>query len=97
MCNQAVSLVGAECERRGIATVAIQLLREAAVAVQPPRALLVPFPHGYPLGEPNRPARQRAVVEAALSLLEQAAPPPPVLVEYRESAEIWREEAVKGE
>jgi hypothetical protein len=97
MCNQAVSLVGAECERQGIATVAIQLLREVAEAVRPPRALLVPFPHGYPLGEPKRSARQRAVVEAALSLLEQAAPPPPVLVEYRESAKICREEAAEGQ
>ena len=30
MCNQAVSLVAAELERRGIATVAIQLLRNVA-------------------------------------------------------------------
>lgn len=97
MCNQAVSLVGAECERQGIATVAIQLLREVAVAVRPPRALLVPFPHGYPLGEPKRPARQRAVVEAALSVLEQAAPPPPVLVEYRERADRVGEGVAEGE
>ena len=34
MCNQAVSLVAAELERRGIATVTIQILRYAGRAIQ---------------------------------------------------------------
>ena len=38
MCNQAVSLVAAELERQGIASVAIQLLRVVAEKVRPPRA-----------------------------------------------------------
>jgi hypothetical protein len=81
MCNQAVGLVAAELERQGIATVAIQLLRWVAERVRPPRALLVPFRHGYPLGGPNDPAQQRAVLEAALALLEDPALRPPALVE----------------
>jgi len=85
MCNQAVSLVAAELERQGIATVVIQLLREIAVRVKPPRALLVPFRHGYPLDRPAAPARQRAVIEAALSLLENPGLHSPVLVEYTPS------------
>jgi hypothetical protein len=44
MCNQTVNLVAAELERQGIATVALQLFREIAEAVRPPRALFVPFP-----------------------------------------------------
>lgn len=83
MCNQAVSLVAAEIERQGISTVAVQLLREVAVRVRPPRALFVPFRHGYPLDTPGDAARQRAVVEAALSLLEDADRTPPVLEDYR--------------
>jgi hypothetical protein len=83
MCNQAVGLVAAELERQGIATVAIQLLREVAEKVRPPRALFVPFRHGYPLDAPNDPARQHAVIEAALCLLEDPALRPPVLVDYR--------------
>lgn len=71
-----MSLVAAELERRGIATVAVQLLREIAEAVRPPRALLVPYPFGYPLGAPNDPALQRRVMEAALDLLEEDAEPP---------------------
>ena len=75
MCNQTVCLVSAELERRGIATVAIQLLRRVAVKVRPPRALFVPFPHGYPLNVPGDPARQHAVLEAALRLLETSTTP----------------------
>ena len=82
MCNQTVSLVAAELERQGISTVALQLLREVAEAVHPPRALFVPFPHGYPLDRPNDPARQHAVIEAALRLLEDPGATPPVLVDY---------------
>jgi len=71
MCNQAVCLIAAEIERRGIATVCVVLLREIAEKVRPPRALAVPFPHGYPLGAPNDAQQQREVMEAALKLLER--------------------------
>ncbi len=82
MCNQAVSLVAAELERHGIATVAIQLLRNVAKRVRPPRALFVPFRHGYPLDVPLNSARQHAVIEAALRLLEISDLRPPILVDY---------------
>jgi hypothetical protein len=79
-----VSLVAAELERQGIATVALQLLREVAEKVRPPRALWVPFPHGYPLAAPADPPRQHAVIEAALRLLEEPGLEPPVLRDYGE-------------
>jgi hypothetical protein len=84
MCNQTVSLVAAELERQGIATVCLQLLREVAEKVHPPRALWVPFPHGYPLDKPGDPQRQHAVIEAALKLLEEPNAQPPVLAEFRQ-------------
>jgi len=77
-----VSLVAAELERRGISTVVIVLLREAAIRVRPPRALFVPFPHGYPLGRPGDAARQHAVLAEALRLLEDPSSTPPALVDY---------------
>ncbi len=86
MCNQAVSLVAAELERQGIATVAIQLLRDVAKRVRPPRALFVPFRHGYPLDVPLNPARQHAVIEAALRVLEISELRPPVLVDFELSS-----------
>lgn len=82
MCNQTVSLVAAELERQGISTVLPILLREVAEAVRPPRALAVPFPHGYPLDRPGDPERQHAVIEAALRLLEDPGLAPPVLADY---------------
>ena len=81
MCNQAVGLIAAEFERRGIATVCIILLREVAKRVRPPRALWGPFPHGYPLGAPNDPVQQRRVIVSALRLLD-APGPPPLLEDY---------------
>lgn len=91
MCNQAVSLVAAELERRGIATVALQLLRLVAEKVRPPRALHVPFRHGWTLGAPHDPGAQHGVLEAALRLLEGPWEGGPVLEDYvpggRESGE----------
>ena len=82
MCNQVVCLVAAELERQGIATVVIQLLREVAEKVRPPRALFVPFRHGYPLDAPDDPHKQHTVIEVALKLLEDPSLKPPVLVDY---------------
>lgn len=70
MCNQTVGLIAAELERHGIATVCLQLLRVVAEKVRPPRSLVLPFPHGYPLGRPKDAAGQRAVIRAALELLQ---------------------------
>jgi hypothetical protein len=62
--------------------VALVLLRHVAERVRPPRALALPFRHGYPLGRPNDPAGQRAVLEAALALFERVDAKPPLLVDY---------------
>lgn len=80
MCNQAVSLIAAEIERRGIPTVCLILIREVAEEVRPPRALVVPFPLGYPLGRPHDAEAQRDVMMAALELLEREDVP--VIEEY---------------
>lgn len=76
MCNQTVCLIAAELERRGITTVCIALLHAIVEKVRPPRALVVPFRHGYPLDAPHEPARQRRVLEAALGLCERHGTPP---------------------
>ena len=82
MCNQAVGLVAAELERQGVSTVTLQLLRNVAERVRPPRALFVPFQHGYPLAEPGAPARQHGVIEAALRMLENPELKPPALEDF---------------
>ena len=80
MCNQTVGLVGAELERRGITTVCLQFYRRVAEAVRPPRSLLVPFPLGVPLGAPDEPERQRAVLRRALSVAADGALEPGAIV-----------------
>ena len=74
--------MAAELERQGISTVAIQLLRSVAEKVRPPRALVVPFRHGYPLDRAADPERQLAVIEAALRMLEDQRLQPPAIVDY---------------
>jgi hypothetical protein len=69
MCNQTVCLVQAALERVGITTVSLSLLRDVAATLRPPRVLSVPFPFGFPLGEPQNPALQRRVIAQALALL----------------------------
>lgn len=77
-------LVAAELERRGIATVVISLLREVTEKVRPPRALWVPFKHGYPLGEPGNAELQRRVMIAALKLLKREATNRPLIEDYHD-------------
>jgi hypothetical protein len=80
-----VGLVAAELERQGISTVVINLLRLVTEKVRPPRALYVPFRHGYPLDSPNDPKKQHAVLAAAMNLLENRVLKPPVIVDFRQS------------
>ena len=69
MCNQSVGLIQRAIEFAGITTVSISLLREITEKICPPRALFVPFPLGYPLGEPHNPDLQLRIMRAAFSLL----------------------------
>ena len=69
MCHQAVGLIQAELERRGIRTASITMLPEVTAAVGPPRALSVPYPLGYPLGRPGDPVGQLRVLRQLLRLV----------------------------
>jgi hypothetical protein len=83
-----VGLVAAELERQGISTVAIQLSRRVAEKVRPPRALTVPFRHGFPLGIPDDAEFQQAVILSALRMLEDPNLTPPAIVDYEPEKEI---------
>jgi hypothetical protein len=87
MCNQTVSLVAAEIERSGIPTVVQVFLREVAKTLRPPRALWVPFDHGYALGEPNNPALQTDVLRQTFALLAEPGPGP-VLRDFMSDAVV---------
>jgi len=67
-------------ERAGVATTSISLIREQSEAVNPPRALWVPFALGRPLGSASDPEFQTNVMRAAFDLLELATEP--TIVDY---------------
>lgn len=62
-------------ETRGIATVALGLVRYQMEQTRPPRGLWTPFQLGRPLGEPEDRAFQRRVLMHALGLLERTDGP----------------------
>jgi D-proline reductase (dithiol) PrdB len=63
-------------EKSGIATVSISLLPEVSKRVEPPRALIVNRPLGYPLGAPSDSGLQRVIIRAALSMLAERVEDP---------------------
>ncbi len=70
MCHQTVGLVQGEIERAGIVTASITMLPEITRKVRPPRALAVPFPLGFPMGEPGDPAGHRRVLRRLLEICQ---------------------------
>jgi D-proline reductase (dithiol) PrdB len=75
MCHQSVGLIQSIIEKTGIPTASITLLREVTDRVDPPRALFVDRPLGYPLGAPNNAPLQTAIILAMLALLKERVPP----------------------
>ena len=76
MCNQSVGLIQRAVEESGISTVSITLVESITKRVKPPRALVVPYGFGHPLGEPNNPELQHAIIAEALALLAAEVPLP---------------------
>ena len=86
MCNQSVGLIQRAVEATGISTVSITLDESITKRVKPPRALSVPYRFGYPLGAPNNPELQHAIIAEALALLTDAETPP-ILKSSRQKGE----------
>jgi len=76
MCNQSVGLIQRAVEAARISTVSITLIEDITRKVRPPRALAVPYGFGHPLGEPNNPELQHAIIAEALALLKDKTPLP---------------------
>ena len=67
-------------EERGLPTTVLALVLPQVEKTRPPRAVMLPFMLGRPLGEPNDCPFQRRVLMQALRLLERTDGP--VLLEY---------------
>lgn len=74
MCHVSVGHVARLIEAAGIPTVSVfvRAFRHVAVEMGLPRVVVTEHPMGRPLGAPGDVARQQAVVDAALDLLETA-------------------------
>ncbi len=77
MCHGSVGLVARALEAAGIATVSVgvRAFRHRWVERQVPRAVVTTQPMGRTIGPVGDRATQRRVVEAGLSLLEDATAP----------------------
>lgn len=56
-------------------TASITMLPEITRRIRPPRALAVPFPLGFPLGQADNAPLQRAVLRSLLALCTDTAVP----------------------
>ena len=78
-------MVARAIEETGLPTATIVLVKEHAERVKPPRALFVPFPYGFALGNPDDPPFQHKVLAATLDLFDATSVP--VLAEFPEDGE----------
>jgi len=72
---QTVGLAQQVIEERGIPTASITLLDGITRKIRPPRALAVPYPLGFPLGEAHNADLQTTILRALLGLLERTDVP----------------------
>ena len=72
---QTVGLAQQIIEERGIPTASITLLEDVTRKIRPPRALSVPYPLGFPLGEADNAALQIDILRQVLTLLERTDVP----------------------
>lgn len=81
-----MGLIARILEESGLATVCVNMRREVAQNVKPPRTLFVKFPLGAPLGPAGDAATHRAVIVQALDVLAQASEPGTIV----DSSLAWR-------
>ncbi len=73
ICQQFVGLIARVLEESGISTVCLNMRREVAEDVKPPRTLFVKFPSGAPLGPAGDTETQHGVILEALEVLVSAS------------------------
>ena len=70
-----MGLIQRSIEAEGIPTISISLSRTITEKVKPPRALLVPFPLGHPMGAPLNRELQRQILMDGLKFLKEIEKP----------------------
>ena len=70
-----MGLTQREIEAAGISTVSLSMIPDFTAAPGVPRVAAIAYPLSRPLGDPGDAEGQRAVLRAALGVLEEAAAP----------------------
>jgi hypothetical protein len=70
-----VGLIQRAAEASGIPTISMGNMADRMACIKPPRALLVKFPRGSMMGEPENYGRQRRISLDALAALESMTEP----------------------
>ncbi len=81
-----MGLIARVLEETGIPTVCLNMRREVAENVKPPRTLFVKFPFGAPLGPAGDVETQRGVIMEALEVLVSATEPGTII----DSPRAWK-------
>lgn len=81
-----MGLIARALEEMGISTVCLNMRREVAENVKPPRTLFVKFPFGAPLGPAGDAETQRSVIREALEILATAIEPGIIV----DSPRVWK-------
>jgi D-proline reductase (dithiol) PrdB len=79
MCNQSVGLIQRAIEAEGIPTISISLNLTITEKVKPPRALLVAFPLGHPMGNPFDKGLQKEILMKGLRHLREISRPATII------------------
>jgi D-proline reductase (dithiol) PrdB len=74
-----VGLIQRAIEAEGVPTISISLNKRITEKVRPPRALLVDFPLGHPMGNPFDYGVQRKILVEALMYLQVIVDPGTIL------------------
>jgi D-proline reductase (dithiol) PrdB len=67
-CHRATTVIARALEARGLPTLSMSVLLEAAEEVKPPRTVFLDFPLGCPAGKPHAAAQQCDILRSALKL-----------------------------
>lgn len=67
-CHRATTVIARALEARGLPTLSMSVLLEAAEEAKPPRTCFLDFPLGCPAGKPHEDEQQREILRSALKL-----------------------------
>jgi D-proline reductase (dithiol) PrdB len=70
-CHRATTVIARALEARGLPTLSMSVLLEAAEEAKPPRTCFLDFPLGCPAGRPHQAEQQRAILRSALGLASE--------------------------